>query len=300
MHESRPAASEQVTVCICTFRRSSIFAAIDSVADQAGVVDQLAAIAVIDNDETDSLRQDVEAYAARIAVPLSYMHAPAKNISIARNAALQITDTKWLAFIDDDEAASTRWLAALISRRGSAEVVVGVSRAVYGEDLPPWVARCDFHSNEVTGSPVNAYTSSVLLDLSFVETVGTSFREELGTTGGEDTYFFRELAENGARFVYAPEAIVYEPVPPGRATMRWVARRMYRAGQTHALVSRQFAPSTFRALWMTAPVKMIISAIMALLTLPGTDVSRKWFARACLHAGATHFRIRPGLLEEYA
>jgi hypothetical protein len=44
---------------------------------------------------------------------------------------------------------------------------------------------------------------------------------------------------------------------------------------------------------------MALSGFMALLTLPGSDSSRKWLARACLHGGALHFRIRNEILEEY-
>lgn len=287
-------------MCICTFRRNSIIGAVLSVANQKHVANRLAKIAVIDNDDTDALRNDIEALAARLSIPLSYVHAPAKNISIARNAALESTDTRWLAFIDDDETAGPCWLATLLGSRGSSEVVVGVSQALYGKDLPKWAERCNFHSNAIERSPVNAYTSSVLIDLSYVKKLEIRFREELGRTGGEDTFFFRELAERGARFVFEPSAVVYEPVPVARATMRWVTRRMYRAGQTHAMVTRQFDRTSFKVLWVSAPAKMAASVMMALLTLPGTDASRQWYARACLHAGATHFRIRPGLIEEYS
>jgi succinoglycan biosynthesis protein ExoM len=36
-----------------------------------------------------------------------------RNISIARNAALDVAETLWVAFIDDDEHASATWLANL-------------------------------------------------------------------------------------------------------------------------------------------------------------------------------------------
>jgi succinoglycan biosynthesis protein ExoM len=295
-----PAPSpESVNVCICTFRRPSVLDAARSVANQRDFAGLAVRLTIVDNDETDALRSTIADLATELSLPVRYVHAPAKNISIARNAALDSADTDWLAFIDDDETADEDWLATLLNHRGRADVVVGRSQAIYGPDQPGWLARCDFHSNTIEASPENAYTSNVLLNLRLVREHGIRFREELGRTGGEDTVFFRQLAMAGARFVYEPEAVVREPVPDTRASMRWVRRRMYRAGQTHGMMCRTFDPAEFGRLWLKTPAKMGFSALMALVTGPGSDRSRKWEARACLHAGAFHYRIRPTILEEY-
>ncbi len=296
---SLAATNNRVTVCICTFRRPAIIEALMSVGAQRDVSGLLAGVVVIDNDETDELRDDIVTLSANYPFALRYVHAPAKNISIARNAALDTVETRWLAFMDDDEIASPGWLAALVMQRDHMEVVVGRSVAQYSRGMPGWVRRCDFHSNTIGKSAANAYTSNVLINVDFIRSLGIKFLEKLGRTGGEDTMFFRHLEEAGARFAYAPEAIVEEVVPPVRANMKWVMRRMYRAGQTHGLVCQRFTPPKYRALWITAAAKLGVSALMALLTLPGSDSSRKWLARACLHGGALHFRIRNEILEEY-
>lgn len=288
-----------INVCICTFRRASVVDAARSVDGQTGIDGIPIRLTIIDNDETDTLRETIAQLAGELELAVHYVHAPAKNISIARNAALDSADADWLAFIDDDEIADGDWLANLVKYRDRADVIVGRSQAVYGPDLPDWLARCDFHSNTIEASPENAYTSNVLLNLELVRQHAVRFREELGRTGGEDTVFFRQLARAGARFTYAPEAVVREPVPETRANMRWVRRRMYRAGQTHGMVCKTFDPTEFAKLWVKTPAKMGFSALMALITRPGSDRSRKWEARACLHAGALHYRLRPNILEEY-
>jgi succinoglycan biosynthesis protein ExoM len=290
---------ESINVCICTFKRASVLVAARSVQKQANIEGIPVRLTIVDNDETDALRDTIALLAHELDLPVHYVHAPAKNISIARNAALDSADTDWLAFIDDDEIADECWLASLAKHRGLADVVVGRSQAIYGAELPDWLSRCDFHSNTITGSPVNAYTSNVLLNLRLVREHEIRFREELGRTGGEDTVFFRQLAIAGAEFVYAPEAVVREPVPHSRADMRWVRRRMYRAGQTHGLACEMFDRAEFAKLWVKTPAKFGFSSLMALATLPGSDRSRKWQARACLHAGAFHYRLRPTILEEY-
>lgn len=288
-----------ITICICTFRRAAVFDALRSLETLNGMDRLTASIVVVDNDETDKLRPDIERYAATSRFAIDYVHAPARNISIARNAALDAVRGRWAAFIDDDEVADPEWLIRLFDGADEAEVVIGKCEAVYGPSLPAWAKRCDFHSSRISGDAVNAYTGNALLDVGFIRANELSFRLDLGRTGGEDTIFFRALAEAGGRIVYRPDAIIFESVPAQRATMRWVHTRYYRAGQTHGLLCREFNRPAYANLWLTAGAKALVSAVMAILTIPGSDASRKWTARLMLHCGAVHFRFKPRILEEY-
>ena len=292
-------SADGVTICMCTYRRPAAFHALSSFETLSGLSGDVK-IVVIDNDDTDLLRPQFENVAKSYPYPLQYVHAPSRNISIARNAALAATKTRWLAFIDDDETADPRWLATLLQRRDQGVAIIGQCVALYGEALPSWTARCDFHSNRIRSDSANAYTSNALLDMDFVRHHDLRFRVELGLTGGEDSVFFRQMKEAGGTIAYCPEAVVYEPVPPQRATMTWVRRRMYRAGQTHGLLCQEFDQSAYRHLWLTAGAKAAFSTMMAIATIPGSDASRRWYARAMLHAGAARYRLRPALLEEYA
>ncbi len=291
--------AEPVTICICTYRRPSLFETLASIEQLRLRNVDVVGVLVVDNDLADGLRSEVAERAGSYRFPLRYCHAPAQNISIARNAALDGVETRWAAFIDDDEVASPDWLEELYAAAEGAEAVIGQSVAQYGPALPGWAARCDFHSNRITGRVDNAYTSNALLDVDFLRRKNIRFREELGRTGGEDTLLFRQLAESGGRIVYRPESVVYEEVPPTRASMTWVFRRMYRAGQTHGLLSREYDAKAFSRLGLTAGAKALASAAMTLATLPGTDASRRWAARSALHLGALSYRVRPTILEEY-
>jgi len=289
-----------VTICVCTYRRPSLFETLKSFERLEGTEGLMLSVVVIDNDLTDDLGPRIEELARTYPLPLRYVHAPAQNISIARNAALDSVTTRWAALIDDDETAAPDWLAQLLAAREGVQAVIGQSVAQYGAGLPGWAARCDFHSNRIEGSVANAYTSNALLDMAFIRANGLRFRVALGRTGGEDTIFFREFAEAGGRIVYCPQAKVSEEVPPARATMAWVRRRKYRAGQIHGLLCREFDRRAYRLLFLTAGAKAIFSSGMALATIPGSDASRRWLARAALHTGALHYRIHPAILEEYA
>ena len=177
--------------------------------------------------------------AALLGLDLTYVHAPARNISIARNACLDAATTDWITFIDDDEEAATDWIARLLEVRSGAEIVFGVSQARYRDTAyPSWIVNGDFHSNRLQGNDAawNGYTANVLLNRSFVACQGVRFDLSLGQVGGEDTMLFYQCHQAGARFAYAPQAVVHEDTPASRATLSWLLKRRYRSGQVHFMI----------------------------------------------------------------
>ena len=293
-----PAKALDITVCICTFRRESVGDTLRSIAALSPSLPP-AVVVVVDNDETDEARERIEAAGRSAGVPVRYVHAPARNISIARNAALDACETRWAALIDDDEIARPDWLLQLVAMADEAEAVIGRSQARYPAELPAWAERCDFHSNRIEGSVANAYTSNALIDVDFVRREGLRFRLDLGQTGGEDTLFFRQFERAGGRIVYQPDSVVDEEVPAGRATMRWVLRRSYRSGQTHAMIAAELEPHQYARLPVTAGAKLLACTGMCLVNLWRPVTLRKWLRRGALHAGAVAYTVKPSTLREY-
>lgn len=279
-----------VDVCVCTFRRPSVVAAMESVAGQVLPDGTSLRLIVCDNDETPSARALVEASAARLGLDLTYVHAPARNISLARNACLEAASAPYLAFLDDDETATAEWLGELLAHRErtGADVVFGAVRATYGEELPRWAARADLHSTPSPvrrdGSIVSGYTCNVLMRRAAVGDL--RFDLTLGRTGGEDTFFFHELGRRGARFTYSGEALVLEPVTPGRARMSWLLQRAFRSGQTHArlLLSQGAGRAGHAALAAAKAVFCLADAALHALSPPAW---RRRLVRAALHVGVT-------------
>src|SRR5690606_33419483 len=105
-------------------------------------------IIVADNDEVPSARDLVLRLARELDLPVRYIHCPARNISIARNACLDASRARFVAFIDDDETALEDWLVRLVKAAESsrADAVLGPVRAGYGAEAPRWMRRGDFHS----------------------------------------------------------------------------------------------------------------------------------------------------------
>src|SRR5690606_22133994 len=135
-----------IDICICTFRRPELAATLRSLAVLEPPQAYKVGVIIADNDDEPSARDLVIAMMDELQIPVHYIHAPARNISLARNACLDASRARFVAFIDDDETATKEWLVRLVkAAEGSrADVVLGPVRAGYGEDAPVWMRHGDF------------------------------------------------------------------------------------------------------------------------------------------------------------
>ena len=293
-----------VTVCICTFRRASILCAIESVARQNLPDGVCVGILVIDNDDMPTAKEAIANFCAKSGTQVDYRHAPGRNIAIARNAGLDAVNTRWLAFIDDDERASSDWLTKLLSARAGAHAIFGPSEAFLGPEVPSWIRAGDYHSNRVPDREnpiVSGYTSNALIDMEFVQKYGLRFDPALGRTGGEDTMFFYALRRQGGVLRYARDAVVYEHVLPHRINIRWIAARRYRAGQHYAMMFRDFERIRYWKVAFTAPLKIgACACVSAALALVRPDRAMWWLMRGIFHLGALSFAVGAKVYEEYS
>jgi succinoglycan biosynthesis protein ExoM len=228
-----------VDICVCTYRRPQLAETLASLSALEVPDGTVVRVIVADNDRTPSAAQIVEKMRdGAYPFPLLYVHCPASNISIARNACLDTAEAEHVAFIDDDCTASPQWLAALMETAGrsGADAVLGPVEAIYGAGAPGWMQRGDFHSTLpvfVGGRLRTGYTCNVLMKRLAPSIAGRRFDLALGRTGGEDTQFFTQMRQAGGTMAYAADAHASEPVPADRARFAWLAKRKFRTGQTH-------------------------------------------------------------------
>jgi succinoglycan biosynthesis protein ExoM len=281
-----PATARDVDVCVCTFRRASVADLLASLARLETPGWRMRVI-VADNDDTPSARKTVEAAFTKLGLNGLYIHAPARNISVARNACLNAARAPLIAFIDDDETARPDWLAQLIARHEAtkAGVVFGKVVATYASDAPPWMPKADLHSTPPpirNGEIVGGYTCNVLMRRDAVGAL--RFDPAYGRSGGEDTTFFAHLQRAGVAMVYATDAVVDEPIPPSRSSLEWLKTRAYRAGQTWGLLELRSGKPKAVLIGMSL-AKMAFCLAMAGLTLWSPARWRKAVVRSRLHAG---------------
>ncbi|NBO18385.1 MAG: glycosyltransferase family 2 protein [Proteobacteria bacterium] len=283
-----------IDICLCTFRRPQVTDCLRSLGKLVLPAGKTARIIVADNDETPSGRDAVEEASRSLDLPIMYTHAPARNISIARNACLDVAAAPLVAFLDDDEQATPGWIAELIKTldETGADAVLGPVRALYPQAAPNWMKKGDFHATLpvwVNGQIITGYTCNVLLRRTSPALKGLRFREALGRSGGEDTTFFREMHQAGGKIAFAPEAWLTEEVPPQRLRLQWLALRRFRSGQTHGmLLLEQYGtnPAARAKQIAKAAAKAAYCGLMALLTALSPVRRNFWILRGALHVGA--------------
>lgn len=282
-----------IDICICTFRRPHIAETIKSIARQNLLSSQKIRLIVADNDDYPTAQELVEKTAQQNSLPLIYVHAPARNISRARNACLAAATAPLIAFVDDDELVSPQWLSSLIDtqEKTGADAVLGPVQAVYRPDCPAWLKKSDFHSSLPVwkdGIIISGGAGNVLLKRASVAAL--RFREDLGRSGGEDTAYFHELIQSGGRISFAGDAIATEPVSEERERFGWLLRRRFRFGETHGLLLSENAQGTLMRIKniVSAVFKTAFCLLMALLNLFRDQSLRFWSLRGALHAGVTY------------
>ena len=277
-----------IDVCICSYRRPEIAETLAALSLQAGSHSGRFRVVVADNTLLGESRELVLRVARELQLELHYVHAPADNISVARNACLEAARGQWIAFLDDDETPAPNWLAALLEEveRGCWDAVLGPVIAIYPDGVPPWLSRGDFHSTRPVwndGRIETAYTGNVIFRRELAEQFQLQFRAELGKTGGEDEDFFYRFYDAGGRIGFAPEAVAYEHVELRRADFTWLLRRNFRAGQSHG--SRLRRQRRVLANIFLAVAKAGVCTLGAAVNLTNASRRSRYLIRAALHCG---------------
>lgn len=282
----------EITICICTFRRPQVAQTLVSLNTLLVDPSWTVRIVVVDNDLEPSAHDIVKSAAAPLPYRLTYIHAPAGNISLARNTCLDAAEGDYIAFIDDDETVTPKWLIQMIAVavQTRAQAVLGPVRALYDPMMPKWMLVGDFHSTfpvYVGREIVTGYTCNALLDRRSEMVNKLRFDLSRGRSGGEDTFYFDRLYRGGGKIVYATDAWVEEVVSQSRASLRWLALRRFRSGQTHGrILTAVNSGKTWRC-WalLFAFTKLSYCLVAVAINMLSAVRWRRNYLRGVLHLG---------------
>lgn len=228
-----------VTVCVPTFKRSHMLHALLRM-----IIDQYTgglftmSVVVVDNDPDLSAHGVVEGFLKNTGQELLYLPLPHPNIASARNLAVRASTGDYVAFIDDDEYPTERWLFSLVTTIQQYRVSAVLGPVLPHFDVPPpgWVKRgglCD-RPRYRTGTRLRwqkTRTGNVIFRMSVFKHWGYRFDPAYGILGGEDVAFFKRFLRDGShRAVWCDEAVAFEHVPAHRMAARWFMRRAYIRG----------------------------------------------------------------------
>ncbi|WP_392342392.1 glycosyltransferase [uncultured Shewanella sp.] len=293
----------EVCIGICTYKRPEIRLTLESISAQIIPKDVTITIVVADNDETACAREYIEGLALELKLTLKYIHAPKRNISIARNACLDHTTSPMFLTIDDDQVASNNWLSLMLKKleTENADVVFGPVNAIYQEHTPKWILNNDFHSHKpvfINNEIQTGYTGNTLINLSKAD--GLRFNLDYGRTGGEDTDFFYKMYESGAKLVFEPMAIVEEPVPENRLTKKWILKRKLRMGQSFGQLNldNNRGLNKFKC-FIISLSKLTYCFALCLLHFFDNDKFHFWLMRGTFHLGVNLKSLGLNHIENY-
>lgn len=297
-----------MVIGVCTFRRPALAQTLGSLAGQSLLQHTSCQVIVADNDDTPSALPIVEQARQEHALALHYVHAPARNISVARNAMLekaQSLGAEYLAMIDDDEVADSNWAEELLGKISdtSADAVLGRVISIYRAEAAKWMRDARLHDTSPVmnyhGEIHTGYTGNAIFRLNSPSVKRRRFDPALGHTGGEDDAFFHGIVRDGGTIDFAPAAVVREAVPKERERLSFLLRRSFRAGQTYALLN----PSSGRGARAVKFTKAVtkVGVLMGLAGLVCFRPARRTKAlmRASLHAGVCSHLLGGTTLELY-
>src|SRR5215468_6987654 len=215
-------ATQHICVCICTYKRPRFLQRLlRNLADQETRGCFTYSIVVADNDHSRSAEALVKDFAAASTIPVKYCVEPQQNIAMTRNRAIQKASGDFIAFIDDDEFPTKRWLFTLFEacNKFNADGVLGPVKPYFEENAPKWVVRGKFYERPTysTGFVIDwrkGRTGNVLLRKLIFEGLEQPFNPKFHVA--EDQDFFRRMIAKGYTFIWCNEAVAFEVVPPVR------------------------------------------------------------------------------------
>lgn len=232
-----------ICICIATFKRpqlldktlNSLFQLTFTKCETPNL-----RIIVVDNDAEKTAQNLVVRLASRAPCPLEYAVESKRGISFVRNRLVQKAMTlgaEYVAFVDDDETVDSYWLDELLFQAGQtgADAVLGPVNSVFEKKIDPWLVPFFERKRHADGDWVGAdnfRTGNLLIATKSLKSVKGPFNSTFALSGGEDSFLGRTLETQGARFVWADNAVVFETVPPDRTTIKWVLNRQFRCATT--------------------------------------------------------------------
>lgn len=231
-------ALPHIAVCICTYRRPLLLRRLlqDLMNQQTDGLFSFS-IVVADNDAAQSAEPLIAEIRSKCQFEIAYCVESRQNIALARNKVVQNAEGDYLAFIDDDEFPSPRWLLTLFTALQDYNVdgVLGPVLRHFDEKPPGWLEKSKLYVRRVnpTGMRVEwreARTGNVLLRHDVIGDDSTPFRQEFRS--GEDQDFFRRKIQQGCIFIWCAEAEAFEVVPPARWRRSYLLRKALLQGAT--------------------------------------------------------------------
>lgn len=281
----------RITILIPTRNRPEPLArALASIARLDPVPDAEVDVLVADNSADANARPVVEA--AGLPLPVACIHVAKPGVATVRNAGLAEASGELIAFLDDDCEADPAWLAAQVAtlRATGADASFGPRIArIEGAAPPDAELIAKTYSRDLAladGTDVTdrdahlPLPGAVFVAARCLAGRPGPFDTRLDQIGAEDVLLFRQLRQQGRRFVWSPQARVVEWIPLSRANPGFVMRRRYLSGQHRCLVPMMMEPAQRGEMLGHMAKGAVAAAVAGPVALVARALTGRWPRRA--------------------
>lgn len=233
-----------LTIAICTCDRHGLLVdAVESIFSQEQAAANLPLL-IIDNSTEQRRARIFERRITKLGENIEYVITPPHGLSAARNRALSICETSWIAYMDDDALLAPDWLSVItqtVSTQTNDIAAVGgpvlldwkAPRPVWlPDELLGYLSALDMGDTCRTLSDKEwlVGTNMVFRSLALKEIGG--FTTHLGRRPGtlmsnEELDALNRLRRLGYQFLYEPHAKVVHTVSEDRLNQNWFRRRIF-------------------------------------------------------------------------
>lgn len=240
-----------VLACYTEDRSASIRRALASIRKQS--LEPRSVIVAVDNNEL--LAEQVKDEFDWVTVVLN---KECRGSSATRNRAVEVVETTFTAFLDDDETADPDWLLELarpfhdpqvVGTGGRYEAVWSSRKPSWFPDEFAWVVGGTYLGMPTESAQVrNVWAGNMAVRTAAFRKAG-GFRTEFGkhdsVSHPEDTDLcIRIAAITGGHWIYVPAALINHEVPSSRASLKFFVSRCFAEGGGKALMSQRLESSS--------------------------------------------------------
>jgi succinoglycan biosynthesis protein ExoM len=241
-----------VSVCIATYQRPAMLRRLLQSLQKlsfATVSEPEITLVVVDNDPRATARPIVAEFLSR-RYRIRYRTEKRGGISHTRNTAIEASrESDFVAFVDDDEEVSPRWLDEMLTVQAALEamIVAGPVLPRFLDAPPKWMLDGKFwhRRRHKTGTKLTSVgAGNVLIARPVLQVLSPVwFDPRFAKTGGEDTHFFRRCAALGFPVTWADDAVVHESVPAYRTSEDFLIARARNGGNHWTRVDLELSPT---------------------------------------------------------
>jgi succinoglycan biosynthesis protein ExoM len=230
-----------IAICVPTYARSKLLS--NCLAQIAKVTwpeaCQLCLI-VVDNDAQRSAAPVFDQVKSLCPFETHYFCESQRGIASARNRLLEEAvnlGAQYVAFVDDDELPEQNWLVHHMHalKKYGSDVSHGPVIQITGEFILETHEQKYLMKKKPGSKKKHVNSGNVVFDIKLARLWGLRFDPFFNQVGGEDHDFFDRSRICGAQWVWAQDAIIYEPLVPERQSLCYLFSRHYSGGVDNVL-----------------------------------------------------------------